>query len=299
MAGIIICGLGVGTGLAMLLFALFPSPLSAAATIARLEAAAGGKEVAYDELSGYQKLSIDALNASINAMPGWWGKIRKDLSITGTSYEQFATKTVTYTIGLAVLAPLGVAAVSSILKLKMPIGITILAAIPGGALGFSVSASAIRSFAKRQRRIFEGALVSYAELFRIAMAGNFDWTAALHVAADTAPENWTFSEIKGAIRWADEHREHPATGLQILSEKIGVPSLDEFAKTLMRATEGASIADTVGQKAETLRGKEDALMEEDAERQADAMLLPLGIMAIGFMILVFYPAISNFHGAFG
>jgi hypothetical protein len=62
------------------------------------------------------------------------------------------------------------------------------------------------------------------------------------------------------------------------------------------AGDGARVRDSLNAKAESMRGKDLAQIESEAQRRSETMVLPVAMMFAGFLLLIGYPALSGLSG---
>ena len=107
MVVIILVGLGVGVGLAAIVWGLFPPPLTLRAALARLsgEHVTAPTDVLTQGVGGARRLCGHLSEVNVRKVPKLADIVLPDLAITGTPTETFAVKVAGYTIGLALFGP--------------------------------------------------------------------------------------------------------------------------------------------------------------------------------------------------
>ena len=92
MALMIVAGLGIGVGLATLLWGLFPPPLTLRAALARLsgEHAPAPLDVVGQRVTGARRLAGHLVEGNVKKIPRLAEIVLPDLAITGTPVETFA-----------------------------------------------------------------------------------------------------------------------------------------------------------------------------------------------------------------
>jgi len=92
--------------------------------------------------------------------------------------------------------------------------------------------------------------------------------------------------------------ETPWTGLDHLGEALGVADLRELAASVSLAGDsGAKVRTSLAAKAQALRVKSLADVEEAAQAATERMSLPVILLLCGFVIFIGFPAIMRvLHG---
>jgi len=297
MVLVIAAGLGIGVGLGVVLWGLFPPPLTLRASLARLTGERVPAPVVLTQgVGGARRICAQVLDTNIRKVPRLAEIVLPDLAITGTATETFAVKVVGYGAGLALLGPVLWSAMQAVgvhLGFELP-GVAVL--VLGGA-GAVTPFFDLHTAAQRRRRHFCHSLSTYASLVSMAMAGAMGWSSALEVAAGVSPSDWAMTEIAQALLWAEAYRKQPWEGLNRLADRFNLPDLADLARSMAQAGDGARIRDSLDAKANSLRLKETAALEDAAAATTQKMLLPGVLLMAGYGLLVFYPALAAFTGA--
>jgi hypothetical protein len=298
VAIVIVCGIGIGCGLAAVVWGLFPPPLTLRAALARLagEHTPAPADVVSHGVGGARRIAAHLVEFNVARIPRLAETVAADLAITGIPIETFAVKVVGYGVGLGLLGPALWAVMGTVgihLGFEVPaIGVLVL----GGA-GLVTPFVDLHQAAAARRRHFCHSLATYASLVSMAMAGSMGWASALEVAAAVSPSDWAMGEIAQALLWARAYHRQPWEGLEGLAARFDLPDLSDLARAMAQASDGARIRDTLGAKADSLRLKEAAAMEDSAAGVTQKMLLPGVLLMVGYGVLVFYPALAAFTGA--
>ncbi len=210
MVVIILMGLGVGVGLAAIVWGLFPPPLTLRAALARLsgEHVTAPTDVLTHGVGGARRLCGHLVEVNVRKVPQLADIVLPDLAITGTPTETFAVKVVGYgdRAGPARPGALGRQGAS---------GCTPASRSPPSACWCSVGSARSRPFvdlhqaADRRRRHFCHSLSTYASLVSMAMAGAMGWSSALEVASTVSSTDWAMAEIAQSLLWAQAYRSNP------------------------------------------------------------------------------------------
>jgi len=298
MAFIVVIGLGLGVGLATVLWGLFPPPLTLRAALARLsgDLTPAPADVVGHRVGGARRMAGHLVDSNVKKIPRLADIVLPDLAITGTPTETFAVKVVGYAIGLALLGPVLWAAMGAIgvhLSFEVPtLGVLVLGT--AGAVSPFVD---LHKAAERRRRHFCHSLSTYASLVSMAMAGAMGWSSALEVASTVSSTDWAMDEIAQSLLWAQAYRKQPWEGLERLAVRFNLPDLTDLARAMSGAGDGARIRDSLDAKAQSMRLKETSALEDAAQAVTHKMLLPGVFLMAGYGVLVFYPALAAFTGS--
>jgi hypothetical protein len=298
MVLVIVAGLGVGIGLAAVVWGLFPPPLTLRAALARLsgEHTPVPTDVLTQGVGGARRICGQIVEVNVRKVPRLAEIVLPDLAITGTPTETFAVKVVGYATGLALLGPVLWAAMGA-LHVHLSFEIPAVAVLVLGGAGVITPFVDLHQAADRRRRHFCHSLSTYASLVSMAMAGAMGWSSALEVAASVSSTDWAMEEIAQALVWAQAYRKQPYEGLERLATRFNLPDLTDLARAMSQAGDGARIRDSLDAKGRSLRLKETAALEDTAQATTQKMLLPGVLLMAGFGVLVFYPALAAFTGS--
>jgi len=202
-------------------------------------------------------------------------------------------------IGLGFAGLVGVPALSALLALG---GLTLHWTIPAGttiALAvvlFFVPDVVTRASARAKRADFRHALTSYVDLVALERGAGAAPTEALEAAADVG-RGWAFERIGGALSRARNVSAQPWDGLASLAEEIGISELADLAAIAgVAGQEGARILDTLSARAESMRAEALAAAKSQASARSTTMVLPIALLAGGFLVLLIFP---DFYRLFG
>ena len=243
---VILAGIGVGSGILLVLRGLFPAPLTLQAALDALSGTPN--DLSLDTLgeggNGARRLAARALEVNLAKVPRLADVVVPDLAITGTPPERFAIKVMGYAIAMALMAPLLAVAAGTVgihVGFEVPLlGILLLGA-GGGALPFID----LHTAAERRRRHFCHSLAIYASLVSMAMAGSMGWSSALEAASSVSSTDWAMDEIAQALLWSQAYHRPPWEGLDRLAERFALPDLSDLARSMAQAGEGARIRSTL------------------------------------------------------
>lgn len=174
--------------------------------------------------------------------------------------------------------------------------VALAAVIVGSIGGWFYAIIDLRSDAELRRREFKHALTAYLELVAILQSGGAGTQSALHDAA-TIGRGSGFRHLKTALSAAQSRREAPWETLGQLGQRLGISELVEMKQSMVLAGDGARVRESLRAKAEAMRDKDRNAQEAAAEKKSEAMVLPVVMVFIGFLLLIGYPALSGLSGA--
>ncbi len=185
---------------------------------------------------------------------------------------------------LGVLGALGVTS----LGVFVPVGVSILAAVVAPVL---VHSAAIAE-ADERRIDLRHQLSAYLDMMTMLLAGNAGHEGALRQAAE-AGDGLLFRELRRRMREVATTGQSLVGALTIVADDFDLPELDQVAAAAaLSAAEGSPVAKTLAAKCSTLRSTLAADDEARARVRNDKVTPPLVGMAVLFMALLIYPALT-------
>jgi Flp pilus assembly protein TadB len=295
-------GAGVGAGLFLLVFKLFPPKASPLAELAHFDAhrrAEATGELADTAASG------SARTANLEGRIGRWvaaelqmrgiryTTLRQDLLLTGTSFDALMGRKVVAGVGGYLLALLATSWLQYGRGVHLATGAPLVVALIVAAIAFLAPDVDIRKEAKRRRDEFKEDLATYLELVSLEMVGYAAAETALPTAAQLGG-TWSMLLIRETLQYARDSGENTWDALAGLGQRIGVPDLRELGSLIKNvADDGAQVRQTLSARAASMRRARLASEEGNAEERNQSMrLAQLGI-ALGFMLFVGWPAFVN------
>jgi Flp pilus assembly protein TadB len=165
-----------------------------------------------------------------------------------------------------------------------------------GAALFFVPDVVTRVSARAKRADFRHALTSYIDLVALERGAGAAPTDALEAAAEVG-RGWAFERIDGALSRARKASAQPWDGLASLAEDIGISELADLAEIAgVAGQEGGRILDTLCARAESMRAEALAAARAQAGARSTTMVLPIALLAGGFLVLLIFP---DFYRLFG
>jgi hypothetical protein len=185
---------------------------------------------------------------------------------------------------LAVLDAIGIIG----LGIFVPVGISIVAAVVAPLLIHSAAVAE----ADERRIDLRHQLSAYLDMMTMLLAGNAGHEGALRQAAE-AGDGLLFRELRRRMREVATTGQSLVAALTIVAADFELPELDQVASAAaLSAAEGSPVAKTLAAKCSTLRSTLAADDEARARVRNDKVTPPLVGMAVLFMALLIYPALS-------
>lgn len=146
-------------------------------------------------------------------------------------------------------------------------------------------ADAIRSDLRYQ-------ISAYLDVVTMLLAGNSGYEGALEQAA-RAGDGRLFAELRRRMRESGARGSSLTESLDRTGTELGLEELQQIAATAaLSAAEGAPVARTLAAKCATLRAALATEQETEARLRTSRLTAPIVGMALIFMSLVVYPALS-------
>lgn len=285
---------GVGVGLwALVVWLIPPRPtLGALVTRLRTEQPAQQPTLLQQEHGGWARHLGRPFTRLLQACGLPSHSQQADLALTGRSIHlHLAEKAALALAGL--LLPAAIEVVLTVGGRPLPWAVPLGGALALAVGGFFLPDLTVRTEAARRRTAFRHALSAYLSLVHLLLAGGAGVEGAL-TSACRVGDGWAFQQIRHALETARLTRTSPWQPLGQLGEELEVTELAELAAALSLAgTEGARVRASLVAKATALRQQNSSDTEADATAATERMSLPAALMAVGFILFVFYPALTQ------
>ncbi len=155
----------------------------------------------------------------------------------------------------------------------------------------------IQATAKQRQNDLDLSTAIFLDLLNVLLAGGAGVETAI-LAAAACGDGWGFAQIRLSIARSQSSRQSYWDGLRELGASLGNESLIEVANSVQLAGEhGARIRQSLHSKAASLRQKNLARIEYEAEQRTEKMGLPIVLLFLGFLLLIGYPAFMGTIGA--
>lgn len=215
-----------------------------------------------------------------------------DLKILRRSVEQHAVALVAAsTIGF-VLPPLVLTGLRWAGLVELGWFVPVIVAIGGAALGPVLVHTTTIERAQAVRSDLRYQVSAYLDVVTMLLAGNTGYESALEQAAH-AGDGRLFSELRRRMRESGARGTSLTEALARTGRDLGLDELEQVAATAaLSAAEGAPVARTLAAKCATLRSALATEQESEARLRTSRLTTPIVGMALIFMALVIYPALS-------
>lgn len=171
--------------------------------------------------------------------------------------------------------------------------ISVLFIIGFPVLVWILSISRLQQMASQLQRDMDLAVAVFLDLINVLLAGGAGIETAM-LAAASAGDGWGFEQLRMAMARAQSSRRSYWDSLRETGEAYGIDSLEEVANSVQLAGEhGARIRQSLTAKASSLRNRNLARIEHEAEQRTERMGIPVVLLFIGFIVLVGYPAFAG------
>jgi tight adherence protein C len=227
----------------------------------------------------------------------WVLRARSDLAITGTAPEEFASRIVVL-VGCCALVPLVLWLLATLAGLGLPTAAAALCVVVGVPTAIALPIAGLIRRATDRRRHFRIVIGSFIDLMVLSLAGGVGIDGALHTASQVSTD-WAVQRMGRTLLTARDSGAAPWEALEALGRELLVPELVELATTVQLAgTEGARIRDSLTARAASLRRHEQADAESAANAMTERLFLPGGLLLLGFLVFIGYPALQRILGGF-
>jgi Flp pilus assembly protein TadB len=171
--------------------------------------------------------------------------------------------------------------------------ISLLLIVGSPVLTWTMTISRLRNMACRLQRNMDLSVAVFLDLINVLLAGGAGIETAM-LAAASAGDGWGFEQLRMSMARAQSARRSYWDSLRETGESFGIESLEEVANSVQLAGEhGARIRQSLTAKAASLRIRNLARIEHEAEQRTERMGIPVVLLFIGFILLVGYPAFAG------
>lgn len=293
MIAVALAGGALGLGVALLVWALAPGRPALAATLALTRGGRGWVEERRRPDGDLWRWRLGHLVLQASRALGFEGRsLQVELRVTGRSMESlFAEKALAALAG-ALMVP-AAAALLALAGVRLGPIVPLVGGLVLGTVGFVVPNLALRSTAAARRRTFRHATGSFLDLVAVNLAGGMGIESALHHAVAVG-QGWAFARLGDALARARLSGSPPWVELGRVGDELDIHELTELAASLVLAgNEGAKVRQSLAAKALSLRRHELAEEEAAAAEGTERMALPLGLLFMGFLLFLGYPAVMK------
>jgi len=175
----------------------------------------------------------------------------------------------------------------------VPSTLAVVAIVGAPLLSWLFSVSRLQIMARKMQRDMDLAVAVFLDLINVLLAGGAGVETAM-LAAASAGDGWGFEQIRMAMARAQSSRRSYWDALRETGSAFGIESLEEVANSVQLAGEhGARIRQSLNSKATSLRLRNLARIEHEAEQRTERMGIPVVLLFLGFILLVGYPAFAG------
>ena len=220
----------------------------------------------------------------------------RDLALAGASRAEVSRKAIVAAVTATVLLGTAMAFVG----LADGLGGTLAVASVSIMLGFVAfrgTLARISAVARRKRSEFDLSVAVLLDLVNIQMAGGAGLETSLLSAASLG-DSWAFGAIRTALTNAQAARRSYWDALIELGGRWGITSLTEMAHAARLSGEhGSRVRQSLVSKSSSLRARNLAAKEFEAQQRTEQMGLPMVLLFLSFLLFVGYPAMSQTMGS--
>jgi hypothetical protein len=305
-------GMITATGLVMAVAAVRPGAPKLSLVLAQLNVAApagvaalvGAPATSTGQLTSAQPTTGQPTTAGAQWWSRWlpasmvaWaqrylGARPQDLDILGMSAAELAGAKVACALGGLLGPPV---ACAFLLVAGVDVGALLPAAVGVGlaALGWTIPSRRVAERAAVARAEFLAALTAFLSLVGLERQARGSPIEALEEASRISGA-WPFRMIHAELLRAELAGQPPWDGLRDLGRRVGVEQLSNLADIVAAAADGAAVFETLLAEARNLRNAELSDQQAKAGVAAEQLTLPAIVLALGFIMLVLYPALTRF-----
>jgi tight adherence protein C len=217
--------------------------------------------------------------------------LRRDLALTGRSYDLvMGRKVVAFTAGF-LLSILAVSSLSLIAGVGLPAGSPVVLALVFGGACFFLPDLEARAEATNRRIDFRQALGAYLDLVALEMAGSAAPAEALPSAAKVGA-GWPMALLRDTLYRASTSGTDQWAALAELGERIAVPELRDLgALVKLVGQDGAQVRETLTARAATMRRTDLSEAQGRASERDQSMQMAQLVVGFGFILFIAYPAV--------
>jgi Flp pilus assembly protein TadB len=215
-----------------------------------------------------------------------------ELRLGGRSIEQHVVYLVVGALGGLVVPPLVLSVLQSAGVIGLDWFVPLVAALGCAVLMPFIVHTTLVERAQAVRGDLRYQVSAYLDVVTMLLAGNTGYEGALEQAAHSG-DGRLFAELRRRMRESGARGASLTDALQRTARDLGLDELDQIAATAaLSAAEGAPVARTLAAKCATLRAALSTEQESEARLRTSRLTTPIVGMALIFMGLVIYPALS-------
>jgi Flp pilus assembly protein TadB len=290
---IVAAGVFAGLGFFLVLRELVPAGARLDAALARLAAAPSepAQRPAADRQTGRVRLARQLRSAA-----PWLPVPVTDLALLGEGQDTWLASKIACGLVGVILPPV-LYALGAFAGIRLQWSIPVVVSLGLGAALFFAPDLVTRVNAAEKRADFLHALSSYLDLVSLERGAGAGPTEALEAAAQIGG-GWAFERIGLALDAARAIGRPPWEGLADLGRETGIVDLESLADIAgVAGEEGGRVMDTLIALAESMRTQARAATRAKAASRSTTMVVPIALLAIGFLLLLAFPILyRSFYG---
>ena len=296
MIALALCGMGVAAGLVLAFLALSPARPSLEAELARLARSApapAAPPASRDRYARLRRSLGSALAEPLGAAGLVPAGLDADLQILEQDRADWAAQVGVATAGLGATAVVLLALFAVVVGFVVPIFLVLATLVVVTGLSWLVPTVSARAAARGRREHFRAVLATWLELVTLSQAAGTGLEGAMDAACSLA-DDWALRRLGRALANARHLGLAPWEGLRQLGAELGVDELGQIAAMLTLAgSEGARVRASLAAGAASLRGRQLATTEAEANRVSERLFLPATVIMIAFLLFLTFPAFER------
>ncbi len=296
MIALALCGMGVAAGLVLAFLALSPARPSLEAELARLARSApapAAPPASRDRYARLRRSLGSALAEPLGAAGLVPAGLDADLQILEQDRADWAAQVGVATAGLGATVVVLLALFAVVVGFVVPIFLVLATLVVVAGLSWLVPTVSARAAARGRRDHFRAVLATWLELVTLSQAAGTGLEGAMDAACSLA-DDWALRRLGRALANARHLGLAPWEGLRQLGAELGVDELGQIAAMLTLAgSDGARVRASLAAGAASLRGRQLATTEAEANRVSERLFLPATVIMIAFLLFLTFPAFER------
>ncbi len=296
MIALALCGMGVAAGLVLAYLALSPARPSLEAELARLARSApapAAPPASRDRYARLRRSLGSALAEPLGAAGLVPAGLDADLQILEQDRADWAAQVGVAAAGLGATVVVLLALFAVVVGFVVPIFLVLATLVVVAGLSWLVPTVSARAAARGRRDHFRAVLATWLELVTLSQAAGTGLEGAMDAACSLA-DDWALRRLGRALANARHLGLAPWEGLRQLGAELGVDELGQIAAMLTLAgSEGARVRASLAAGAASLRGRQLATTEAEANRVSERLFLPATVIMIAFLLFLTFPAFER------
>lgn len=296
MIALALCGMGVAAGLVLAFLALSPARPSLEAELARLARSApapAAPPASRDRYARLRRSLGSALAEPLGAAGLVPAGLDADLQILEQDRADWAAQVGVAAAGLGATVVVLLALFAVVVGFVVPIFLVLATLVVVAGLSWLVPTVSARAAARGRREHFRAVLATWLELVTLSQAAGTGLEGAMDAACSLA-DDWALRRLGRALANARHLGLAPWEGLRQLGAELGVDELGQIAAMLTLAgSEGARVRASLAAGAASLRGRQLATTEAEANRVSERLFLPATVIMIAFLLFLTFPAFER------